>query len=320
MAYRAWLPDDLRRVSLERGAAPPALNRGFFVRISVARRKKDKDMLLRSLTLLAIGCAPSVFAQGNSDWDEPFPPYKIIGNVYYVGTKGLANFLITTSDGNILINSDFERNIPTIRASVEKLGFRFQDTKILLGSHAHGDHMEGDALVKELTGARVMAMAEDVPALEKMRPGGKPHPIDKILHDGDQVTLGGTTLVAHLTPGHTKGCTTWTMKVQDTGKTHDVVIVGSVNVNPGFILVGNKEYPRIADDYVRTFKVLESLPIDVFLGAHPNYYGMETKYARMKPGGPNPFIDPDGYHAYLAERQRAFQAEWDKQKAAGGVK
>jgi metallo-beta-lactamase class B len=277
-------------------------------------------MLLRSLTLLAIGCAPSVFAQGNSDWDEPFPPYKIIGNVYYVGTKGLANFLITTSDGNILINSDFERNIPTIRASVEKLGFRFQDTKILLGSHAHGDHMEGDALVKELTGARVMAMAEDVPALEKMRPGGKPHPIDKILHDGDQVTLGGTTLVAHLTPGHTKGCTTWTMKVQDTGKTHDVVIVGSVNVNPGFILVGNKEYPRIADDYVRTFKVLESLPVDVFLGAHPNYYGMETKYARMKPGGPNPFIDPDGYHAYLAERQRAFQAEWDKQKAAGGVK
>ena len=277
-------------------------------------------MLFRSLTLLLFGCAPFLFAQGNSDWDEPFPPYKIIGNVYYVGTKGLANFLITTSDGNILINSDFERNIPTIRASVEKLGFRFRDTKILLGSHAHGDHMEGDALVKELTGARVMAMAEDVPALEKMRPGDKPHPIDKILHDGDQVTLGGTTLVAHLTPGHTKGCTTWTMKVQDTGKTYDVVIVGSVNVNPGFILVGNKEYPRIADDYVRTFKVLESLPVDVFLGAHPNYYGMETKYARMKPGGPNTFIDPDGYHAYLAERQRAFQTEWDKQKAAAGVK
>ena len=277
-------------------------------------------MLLRSLTLLLFASVPSLFAQGNSDWDEPFPPYKIIGNVYYVGTKGLANFLITTSDGNILINSDFERNVPTIRTSVEKLGFRFGDTKILLGSHAHGDHMEGDALVKELTGARVMAMAEDVPALEKMRPGNKPHPIDRVLHDGDQVTLGGTTLVAHLTPGHTKGCTTWTMKVQDTGKTYDVVIVGSVNVNPGFILVGNKEYPQIADDYVRTFKVLESLPVDVFLGAHPNYYGMETKYGRMKPGGPNPFIDPDGYHAYLAERQRAFQAEWDKQKAAAKVK
>jgi len=190
-------------------------------------------MLLRSVTLSLFCCAGFMFAQGNSDWDEPFPPYKIIGNVYYVGTKGLANFLITTPDGNILINSDFERNVPTIRASVEKLGFRFRDTKILLGSHAHGDHMEGDAMVKELTGARVMAMAEDVPALEKMRPGNKPHPIDKILHDGDQVTLGGTTLVAHLTPGHTKGCTTWTMKIQDGGKTYDVVIVGSVNVNQG---------------------------------------------------------------------------------------
>jgi metallo-beta-lactamase class B len=273
-------------------------------------------MLLRSVTLSLFCCAGFMFAQGSSDWDEPFPPYKIIGNVYYVGTKGLANFLITTPDGNILINSDFERNVPTIRASVEKLGFRFRDTKILLGSHAHGDHMEGDAMVKELTGARVMAMAEDVPALEKMRPGNKPHPIDKILHDGDQVTLGGTTLVAHLTPGHTRGCTTWTMKVQDGGKTYDVVIVGSVNVNQGVLLVGNKEYPQIANDYVRTFKVLQSLPVDVFLGAHGNYYGMEAKYARMKAGWPNPFIDPDGYHAYLAERQRAFQAAWDKQKAA----
>jgi metallo-beta-lactamase class B len=273
-------------------------------------------MLLRSVTLSLFCCAGFVFAQGNSDWDEPFPPYKIIGNVYYVGTKGLANFLITTPDGNILINSDFERNVPTIRASVEKLGFRFRDTKILLGSHAHGDHMEGDAMVKELTGARVMAMAEDVPALEKVRPGNKPHPIDKILHDGDQVTLGGTTLVAHLTPGHTKGCTTWTMKVQDGGMTYDVVIVGSVNVNQGVLLVGNKEYPQIANDYVRTFKVLQSLPVDVFLGAHGNYHGMEAKYARMKAGGPNPFIEPDGYHAYLAERQRAFQAESDKQKAA----
>src|SRR5712691_3583884 len=275
-------------------------------------------MLLRRVTLSLLCCAGFMFAQGNSDWDEPFPPYKIIVNVYYVGTKGLANFLITTPDGNILINSDFERNVPAIRASVEKLGFRFRDTKILLGSHAHGDHMEGDAMVKELTGARVMAMAEDAPALEKMRPGDKPHPIDKVLHDGDQVTLGGTTLVAHLTPGHTKGCTTWTMKVQDGGKTYDVVIVGSVNVNQGVLLVGNKDYPQIANDYVRTFKILQSLPADVFLGAHGNYYGMEAKYARLKAGGPNPFIDPDGYHAYLSERQRAFEIEWEKQKGTAG--
>jgi len=277
--------------------------------------KNDKTMLLRSVTLAVFCFAGFMFAQGNGDWDEPFPPYKVIGNVYYVGTKGLANFLITTPDGNILINSDFERNVPTIRASVEKLGFRFRDTKILLGSHAHGDHMAGDAMVKELTGALVMAMAEDVPALEKMRPGNKPHPIDRVLHDGDRVTLGNTMLVAHLTPGHTKGCTTWTMKVQDSGKTYDVVIVGSVNVNQGYLLVGNKYYPQIADDFARTFQILQSLPVDVFLGAHGDYYGMEAKFARMKTGGPNPFIDPDGYHAYLSERQHAFETEWEKQKA-----
>ena len=272
-------------------------------------------MLLRFVTLPLFCCTAFLSAQANRDWDEPFPPYKIIGNVYYVGTKGLANFLITTPEGNILINSDFERNVPTIRASIEKLGFQFRDTKILLGSHAHGDHMEGDAQVKELTGARVMAMAEDVPALEKMRPGNKPHPIDRVLHDGDQVTLGGTTLTAHLTPGHTKGCTTWTLKVPDGGKTYDVVIVGSVNVNQGFILVGNKDYPQIADDYARTFKILQALPVDVFLGAHGNYYGMEAKYARMKQGGPNPFIDPAGYHAYLTEREHAYRAELEKQRA-----
>ncbi len=275
-------------------------------------------MLLRSITLAVFCFASFMLLQGNSDWDEPFPPYKVIGNVYYVGTKGLANFLITTPDGNILINSDFERNVPTIRASVEKLGFRFRDTKILLGSHAHADHMAGDAMVKELTGALVMAMAEDVPALEKIRPGDKPHPIDRVLHDGDRVTLGSTTLVAHLTPGHTKGCTTWTMKVQDGGKTYDVVIVGSVNVNQGYVLVDNKYYPQIADDFARTFKILRSLPVDVFLGAHGDYYGMEAKYARMKTGGPNPFIDPDGYHAYISERQRAFEAELEKQKLTAG--
>jgi len=273
-------------------------------------------MLLRSITITMVCSAGLLCAQSNNDWDEPFPPYKIIGNVYYVGTKGLASFLITTPDGNILINSDFERTVPTIRKSVEGLGFRFRDTKILLGSHAHGDHMEGDAMVKDLTGARVIAMAEDVPELEGIRPGDKPHPIDRVLHDGDQVTLGGTTLVAHLTPGHTRGCTTWTMKVQDSGKTYDVVIVGSVNVNRGYILVGNTRYHQIAEDYVRTFKVLESLPVDVFLGAHGNYYGMEAKYARIRAGGPNPFIDPTGYHAYLTERRHAFEAEWERQKAA----
>ena len=158
-----------------------------------------------------------------ADQTTQFPPHKIIGNIYYVGTKTLSSFLIVTPQGNILIDSTYERNVPTIEKSVTDLGFKFSDIKILLGNHAHGDHQEGDALVKQMTGAQVMAMAEDVPALQAMKPGGKEHPIDKVLHDGDTVTLGGTTLVAHLTAGHTRGCTTWTTTAQEGGKTYNVV-------------------------------------------------------------------------------------------------
>ena len=152
------------------------------------------------------------------DQTTAFPPHKVIGNIYYVGTRTLSSFLITTPAGHILINSTYERNVRTIAKSVEQLGFKFSDVRILLGTHAHGDHQEGDALVKELTGAQVMAMREDVPALEAMRPGGKAHPIDRMLRDGEEVSLGGTTLVAHLTAGHTRGCTTWTMKAAEGGE------------------------------------------------------------------------------------------------------
>src|SRR5580700_2257485 len=221
---------------------------------------------------------------------KQFPPHKIIGNMYFVGTESLGSFLIVTPEGNILIDSTYEVNVPVIRKSVEELGFKFSDTKILLGSHAHGDHQEGDAMVKELTGAKVMAMAEDVPALEAMKPGGTPHPIDRVLHDGDSVSLGGVTLVAHLTPGHTHGDTTWSLKVQDSGKTYDVVIIGSMGVNPGVQLVNNKDYPQIADDYARTFKVMRGLACDVPLGSHPGMFGMKEKYAKLGKG-PNPYID-----------------------------
>src|SRR5580704_9907910 len=242
-----------------------------------------------------------------------FPPYKVIGNVYYVGPESLGSYLITTPEGHILINSDFERTVPIIRESVEKLGFKFNDIKILLGSHAHGDHMQGDAMVKELTAARVMAMEQDVPALRAMMPGGKPHPIDRILHDGDEVTLGGTTLVAHLAAGHTKGCTTWTMKAKEGDKTYDVVILGSIGVNPGYILVDNKDYPQIADDYVRSFKVLRALPCDVFLGSHGRFYDLASKYPKLGQG-PNPFIDPEGYKAHLDLQEKNFYAKLEEQK------
>jgi metallo-beta-lactamase class B len=275
--------------------------------------------------------AGGALAQETPDWTNPFPPYRIIGNIYYVGSQGLAVYLIATPQGNILINSNLEKSVPMIRDSVEKLGFHFSDTKILLISHAHWDHCAGSAAVKELTGAKYMVMDADVPAIED---GGKinfgrdsqyndsgtsqyqPAKIDRVLHDGDEVKLGDTVLTAHLTPAHTKGTTTWTMKVADGGKTYNVVIVGSPNVNPGYKLVNNALYPQIASDYERMFRVLKSLPCDVFLGAHGNYYGMEAKYARMKQGGPNPFIDPEGYKSYIAEREQTFVAELAKQTAA----
>jgi metallo-beta-lactamase class B len=246
---------------------------------------------------------------GPTDQTTPFTPHQIIGNVYYVGTTSLSSFLVVTPQGNVLINSTYERNVPTIQKSVEQLGFKFADIKILLGSHAHGDHQEGDALVKQLSGAQVMALAEDVPALENMKPGGKPHPIDRVLHDGESVTLGGTTLVAHLTPGHTRGCTTWTMKVVDGGRTYDVVIIGSLGVNPGFKLVNNTDVPRIAEEFARAFTVSRSLPCDVPLGSHPGMYNMAEKFAKLaKGGGPNPFIDPAGYKAELDLDEAMFHA------------
>jgi metallo-beta-lactamase class B len=264
-----------------------------------------------------------IFAQ-TPDWTTPFPPHRIADNLYYVGSQGLASYLVTTPKGHILINSSLESSVPLIRQSIEKLGFKFSDVKILLISHAHWDHCAGSAPLKEQTGAKYFVMEQDVEVVES---GGKADfqyganaanqykaaKVDRVLHDGDKVKLGGAELTAHLTPGHTKGTTTWTMKVSDSGKKYDVVIVGSPNVNPGYKLVGNERYPQIAQDYERTFNVMKSLPCDIFLGAHGAYYGMEEKYPRMKEGQPNPFIDPEGYKAYVADREQAFREELNKQ-------
>jgi metallo-beta-lactamase class B len=228
----------------------------------------------------------------------PFPPHRIAGNLYYVGTRSLASFLITTPEGHVLINTNYEAGVPGLEDSVARLGFKFTDIKIILGSHAHADHMEGDALVKQKTGARVMAMAEDVPALERMRPGDKPHPIDRMLEDGDEVTLGGSTLVARLTPGHTKGCTTWTTTVRDEDRAYNVVIIGSMGSNPGLQFVNNPNNPTIADQYKRGFQVLRSLKPDIPLASHPAMYNMFEKFARIGKGA-NPFVDPAGYTAEL---------------------
>ena len=257
-------------------------------------------------------------AQGNPDWHNPLPAFKIAGELYYVGTADLAVYLVHTPQGNILINSDFEQDLPAIKASIESLGFQYKDTKVLLISHAHGDHDAATGVIKRETDAKLMVMDADVPEEESTargRPGAR---VDRTLHDGDTVELGGVKLTARLTPGHTKGCTTWTMQVRDGGRTLNAVIVGSPNVNPGYVLVGNKNYPHIAQDYVKTFAVLKSLPCDLFLGAHGAYFGLKTKYEKMKVGGPNPFIDPEGYKAYVAEREATFQKEWKRQQENPG--
>ena len=260
----------------------------------------------------------SLVAQTNPDWHREFPAFKIAGNLYYVGTADLAVYLINTPQGNVLINSDFPEDVPLIRKSIEGLGFKYGDTKIMLISHAHGDHDAAVGLIKKDTGARLMVMDADVPAEESTSPGRPGAHVDRILHDGDVVELGGSRLTAHLTPGHTKGCTTWTMQVDEGGRKLNAVIIGSPNVNPGYVLVGNASYPRIGDDYVKTFSVLESLPVDLFLGAHGGYFGMKANYDRLKDGGANPFIDPTGYKAYVAERKATFQKEWDRQKQNPG--
>ena len=274
-------------------------------------------MIKRSLFLLLVFTAPLV-AQQNPDWHREFPAFKIGGNLYWVGTADLAVYLINTPQGNILINSDFPEDVPLIKKSIEQLGFKYGDTKIILASHAHGDHDAAVGLIKKDTGAQLMIMDADVPETESTRQGRPGAKVDRVLHDGDIVELGGSKLTAHKTPGHTKGCTTWTMQVREGGRSLNAVIIGSPNVNRGFILVGNKDYPQIADDYAKTFKVLKSLPVDLFLGAHGAYFGLKAKHEKMKSGGPNPFIDPDGYKAYVAEREATFLKEWERQKQNPG--
>lgn len=280
------------------------------------------------LAALASVTSAGVSAAQSPTWTEPFPPFRIAENLYYVGSAGLASYLITTPQGHILINSNLEASIPQVQASVTRLGFELRDVKILLISHAHWDHNAGSARVKELTGATYMVMEGDADVVES---GGStdfqygsdprmrypPTRVDRTLHDGDQVRLGDVVLVAHHTPGHTKGCTTWSLTVQIGDKRYTAVIIGSPNVNPGYRLVDNAAYPAIARDFERTFRVLESLRCDVFLGAHGSYFDLEAKYARLKAGAVDAFVDPSGCAAFVRQKAQQFRSELAKQVASG---
>lgn len=277
-----------------------------------------------ALVLLLTACAGLAYGDG------PFPPHRIAGNTYYVGSKDLATYLIKSNEGHIVINSGFDETVPLIRDAVEKLGFQMRDIKIILASHAHSDHVAGHARLKELTGAKVYVMEGDDQVIAKGGEGQylyttdrwKPCEVDKVLKDGEEVKLSDVTLIARRTPGHTRGCTTWTWQVSDFDRKLDVVVIGSPNVNPGYQLVANADYPEIADDFAQTFKTLKSLKCDIFLGAHGDYYGLPAKYEKLKQNAANPFIDPQGYSDYVDLKHKAFEKTLSDQKqaATGPVK
>lgn len=266
--------------------------------------------------------APALHAQANEEsraMNQPVHPFHIIGNIYYVGASDVTSYLIVTPAGDILLDGGFAETAPQIEANVRTLGFKLADVKYLLNSHAHLDHAGGIAELRNLTHAQFVAMDGDVPALKsgKSFPTASP---DRIIHDGDTVNLGGVTMTAHLTAGHTRGCTTWTMTTDDGGKSYRVVFVGSASVLPTYRLIDRPNspatYPGIEMDYERTFRVLKSLPCDVFLAAHGSFYGLTNKREVMaKDPAQNPFIDPAGYQAYVTRAEAAFQTELHRERA-----
>ena len=283
---------------------------------------------LFALSLLLAG-ASLVHAQADPtsrSWNRPVEPYRIIGNVYYVGASDITSFLITTPRGHILLDGGFVETAPIIEANIRKLGFELADVEVLIASHAHFDHAGGLAELKRATGARFAASERDAPLLAR---GGKgdflfgdgqtfpPVQADRILHDGDTVTLGGTTLTARLTPGHTMGNTTWTMRAKEGGRTYDVVFAPSLSILPGVSLTKSATYPEIGADYARSFRVLESLPCDVFLASHASFYDGLDKGARLRKGAQeNPFIDPRGYRDYVARMEKRYREQLQKERAA----
>lgn len=273
----------------------------------------------------------------NRDWTTPIPPFRIADNLYYVGSRDLAAYLITTPQGDVLLNANYTTSPPQIRHSVEQLGFRWRDIRILLVSHAHVDHAGGAAQILRETGAKFEVMDGDVDVMES---GGKtdfafggprislqfpPAHVDRTLHDGDEVTLGGATLTAHRTAGHTRGTTTWTMRAhvpgEPAGELRNVVIVGSWSVLEEYRLLsvhGGKpaSYPGIAGDFTTTFAMLSALPCDVFLASHGSTFDMLPKLRRLPAEGDRVWIDPVGYKEALARAQHAFEAAYQRQSLA----
>jgi metallo-beta-lactamase class B len=264
----------------------------------------------------------AALAQANDlgrNMNQPVPPFHIIGNIYFVGASDIGVYLIVTPAGDILLDGGFVETAPQIEANIPKLGFKLKDVKFILNSHAHLDHAGGISEMKRVSGAKFVAMDQDVAALS----AGTAFPAaipDRVIHDGDTVTLGGVTMTAHLTPGHTRGCTTWTTVARDGVRRYNVVFVGSATVLPNYKLIDRPDvpatYPGIQQDYEKTFRVLRSLPCDVFLASHGSFYSLVDKRSVMSSNpAQNPFIDPWGYQAYILGAEAVFQKELQSEQA-----
>lgn len=273
----------------------------------------------RRLLLVPAFASPLLLAQ-DPNWTKPFPPFKIVGNLYWVGTYDLSTYLITTPQGDILINTGLASTVPEIKAGVEKLGFKMSDVKILTATHGHYDHVAGMAELKKMTGAKLMISAPDAELLET---GGKadfrfgdtlsarfePVKVDQTFKDGDRISLGGVVLTAHLNPGHTKGATSFTFDVTENGKTYKVIIANLGSINPGVNVAGMPKYPGIAADYAKTFAAQKAMNIDVFLASHASQFRLHEKY---KPGDayePNRFVDPNGFHEAVEKLEKVYLAQ-----------
>ncbi|HTV20148.1 MAG TPA: subclass B3 metallo-beta-lactamase [Polyangiaceae bacterium] len=253
-------------------------------------------------------------------WNQPFAPFHVLGNIHYVGA-GVSSFLITTPDGAILLDGGLPETAPMIEKSIAQQGFRIRDVKVLINSHAHYDHAGGLAALKKASGAKLVASRGDAPALRLGNPDQPAVGVDRVIDDGDTVELGGTVLTAHVTPGHTPGCTTWTTTVTDAGKPYKVVFYCSTSVVDR--LVGNTQYPNIVADYEHSFPILRALPADVFLANHAEFFDLAGKRERMKTGGPNPFIDPGELRRFVDDSEKKFrevlQREQSEQQKSGGA-
>ena len=301
--------------------------------VAVCYTEEMRALLSYVFLTLVFACTSSL-AGANPAWTTPVAPFRIADNLYYVGSQDLGSYLIVTPKGNILINANLASSPPQIRASVEKLGFRWSDTKILLNSQAHFDHMGGAAQIIRETHAMNEVMDGDTSVVETGArtdflapspniPAYSPVHVDRVLHDGDTVVLGGVTLTAHKTAGHTRGCTTWTMRAhlpgEPAGTLRNIVIVGGTTFWSEYRFVATPghrvSYPGIVQDFQHTFAELRALPCDVFLGAHGGYFDMLTKLKRYPQEGPKAFIDPAGYKEFVAESQQVFEQTLAKQQA-----